>query len=146
MEEVPGVVVATTEAMAEALPAEATSAVEVEAPPNDKEEENDDEPPARTVFQGTLERHLPPNAQQATDFPRVLTDDAPRLAYRRRRGEDKRMLHWGQRKLLFSEIEFLVNHGTCCEPASSVTPSHLASRALRPNDAGLRRGSAGNPS
>ena len=77
----------------------------------------------RTVFEGTLERHLPTNAAPATSFPRVLTDDCPRLAYRRRKGEDKRMLHWGQRKLLFSEIEFLVNHGWPVAAFSSLCPA-----------------------
>ena len=41
---------------------------------------------------------------------RVLTDTSPRLPYRRRRGEMKSLVHWGQRKLILSEIEFLTNH------------------------------------
>eukprot|EP00160_Parvularia_atlantis_P021439 Unigene9301_Nuclearia_a/m.28401 Unigene9301_Nuclearia_a/g.28401 ORF Unigene9301_Nuclearia_a/g.28401 Unigene9301_Nuclearia_a/m.28401 type:complete len:403 (-) Unigene9301_Nuclearia_a:102-1310(-) len=40
-------------------------------------------------------------------FERVLRDDAPRAPYRRRRDEAKTVIHWGQRKLLMSEIEFL---------------------------------------
>lgn len=38
---------------------------------------------------------------------RVLSDSAPQLVYRRRKGELKTVCHWGQRKLLMSEIEFL---------------------------------------
>jgi SAM-dependent methyltransferase len=37
---------------------------------------------------------------------RVLPDDLPREVYRRRTNEIKSVLHWGQRKLLLSEIEF----------------------------------------
>eukprot|EP00668_Euglena_longa_P035980 GGOE01046232.1.p1 GENE.GGOE01046232.1~~GGOE01046232.1.p1 ORF type:complete len:450 (-),score=69.58 GGOE01046232.1:86-1435(-) len=40
-------------------------------------------------------------------FIRTLPADAPRLPYRRRKGEVKTTLHWGQRKLLMSEVEFL---------------------------------------
>jgi hypothetical protein len=40
-------------------------------------------------------------------LPRRLSSDSPRLPYRRRRGEIKSLVHWGQRKLLISEIEFL---------------------------------------
>lgn len=54
---------------------------------------------------------LNPDAHYAcrTDlrFERVLRADAPRLAYRRRHGEVKTVIHWGQRKLMLSEIEFL---------------------------------------
>ncbi|GIQ84406.1 poxvirus/kinetoplastid-type cap-specific nucleoside 2-O-methyltransferase, partial [Kipferlia bialata] len=38
---------------------------------------------------------------------RLLPQDAPQAPYRRRRGEAKSVLHWGQRKLFFSEVEFL---------------------------------------
>jgi cap2 methyltransferase len=40
-------------------------------------------------------------------FSRILEDDMPRLPYRRRKGEEKTVIHWGQRKVLMSEIEFL---------------------------------------
>jgi hypothetical protein len=40
-------------------------------------------------------------------FQRYITKDWPRLKYKRRTGEYKVQLHWGQRKLLLSEIEFL---------------------------------------
>ncbi len=38
---------------------------------------------------------------------RKLQDDDPELTYRRRKDELKTVHHWGQRKLLMSEIEFL---------------------------------------
>ncbi|QPB44310.1 poly A polymerase regulatory subunit [Medusavirus stheno T3] len=44
-------------------------------------------------------------------FSRVLAPDATRMPYRRRRGENKSVIHWGQRKLLMSEIEFLTLYG-----------------------------------
>jgi hypothetical protein len=40
-------------------------------------------------------------------FSRVLGEDMPRAPYKRRKGETKTVIHWGQRKLLMSEIEFL---------------------------------------
>lgn len=44
------------------------------------------------------------------DLPRTLSQDSPQLPYRRRRGERKTLVHWGQRKLLLSEIEFLTKY------------------------------------
>jgi len=44
-------------------------------------------------------------------FNRMLAPDAPRLKYRRRRGEEKTVIHWGQRKLFLSELEFLTMYG-----------------------------------
>ena len=41
------------------------------------------------------------------EFNRLLLPDAPGQEYRQRQGESKTMIHWGQRKLLLSEIEFL---------------------------------------
>lgn len=38
---------------------------------------------------------------------RILKEDAPTKKYRRRQGEKKSVLHWGQRKLLMAEIEFM---------------------------------------
>jgi hypothetical protein len=38
-------------------------------------------------------------------------DGDPELPYRRRQGEYKTVLHWGQRKLHVSEIEFLTEFG-----------------------------------
>ena len=45
------------------------------------------------------------------EFGRLLAPEAPRQKYRRRRGEVKTVIHWGQRKLLLSEIEFLTMYG-----------------------------------
>jgi hypothetical protein len=50
-----------------------------------------------------LERDLP--------FARQLLPDSPALPYHRRRNESKTVIHWGQRKLLLSEMEFLNMHG-----------------------------------
>jgi len=44
-------------------------------------------------------------------FNRLLPPDAPGQEYRRRQGESKTVIHWGQRKLLLSEIEFLTKFG-----------------------------------
>jgi 2-polyprenyl-3-methyl-5-hydroxy-6-metoxy-1,4-benzoquinol methylase len=41
------------------------------------------------------------------EFFRIVTDKIPRKKYHRRNREVKNTLHWGQRKLLLSEIEFL---------------------------------------
>ena len=55
-----------------------------------------------------------PHSLQAIDvetgfeFTRSLSSDYPRRPYRRRTGELKTVIHWGQRKLLLSEIEFLL--------------------------------------
>lgn len=43
---------------------------------------------------------------------RTLDRNAPKLSYRRRRGEPKSLSHWGQKKLLLSEIEFLTLYVT----------------------------------
>ena len=53
------------------------------------------------------------HAEAATDgtFSRVARPGDPRVPYRRRRGELKTVVHWGQRKLLMSEIEFLTMYG-----------------------------------
>ena len=50
-------------------------------------------------------------------FSRLLLPDAPRLAYRRRTGERKTVIHWGQRKLLLAELEFLTMYA---EPGLTV--------------------------
>ena len=44
-------------------------------------------------------------------FSRILEADYEQLPYRRRKGEVKTVIHWGQRKLLMSEIEFLTLYG-----------------------------------
>ncbi len=53
--------------------------------------------------QTELERELP--------FTRQLTPNSPALPYYRRRNESKTVIHWGQRKLLLSEMEFLNIYG-----------------------------------
>lgn len=40
----------------------------------------------------------------------ILRVDSPKLPYRRRDNEVKTAIHWGQRKLLISEIEFFTIH------------------------------------
>ena len=40
-------------------------------------------------------------------FTRILAPDAEKMVYRQRKGEEKTVIHWGQRKLLICEIEFL---------------------------------------
>ncbi len=49
------------------------------------------------------------NDNLITDIFRILPDNLPRLEYKIRTKEIKTVLHWGQRKLLLSEIEFFTN-------------------------------------
>jgi len=61
-------------------------------------------------------------------FVRTLGPDSSRERYRRRREEQKTVLHWGQRKLLLSEIEFLTLVGGPQHPvvyAGAAPGSHL---------------------
>ena len=51
-------------------------------------------------------RKLPVKSTIDTQMYRVLPDDLPREVYKRRTKEIKTLLHWGQRKLLLTEIEF----------------------------------------
>lgn len=44
-------------------------------------------------------------------FSRIVSEDDRKLPYRSRRLEPQKALHWGQRKLLLMEIEFLTNFG-----------------------------------
>jgi hypothetical protein len=44
-------------------------------------------------------------------FSRVMKPEDRELPYRSRRFESSKALHWGQRKLLLSEVEFLTDHG-----------------------------------
>jgi cap2 methyltransferase len=55
--------------------------------------------------------HVDVHTPATEPFGRVLLPTAPAKQYRRRRGETKSVLHWGQRKLLLAEIEFLSIHG-----------------------------------
>jgi hypothetical protein len=43
----------------------------------------------------------------STELPIVLGPASPSAPYRRRTGEDKPVVHWGQRKLFVSELQFL---------------------------------------
>lgn len=42
--------------------------------------------------------------------PRILHNNFERLKYQRRKNHNKTVVHWGQRKLLMSEIEFLTTY------------------------------------
>ena len=58
--------------------------------------------------------HLQQNkekVQKLETLERVLPKDAPRKEYYQRKGELRSTNHWGQRKLLLSEIEFLTEYG-----------------------------------
>jgi ubiquinone/menaquinone biosynthesis C-methylase UbiE len=50
---------------------------------------------------------LPNESYKKIDFFRTLTNKIPRVKYHRRNKDIKTTMHWGQRKLLLSEIEFL---------------------------------------
>ena len=54
-----------------------------------------------------MDAHCQPSLPPATHFHRVLPPDAPRQKYH---PHPTRALHWGQLKLLASEIEFLTPH------------------------------------
>lgn len=51
--------------------------------------------------------HVHDDAKFADTFSRILKPDAPSLPYERRKTVFKRALHWGQLKLMLTEIEFL---------------------------------------
>jgi hypothetical protein len=55
--------------------------------------------------------HLQINNAPFDHNSRILADHSPRAQYYERKGHCKSTLHWGQRKLLMSEIEFLTNYG-----------------------------------
>ena len=63
------------------------------------------------VLQVDLNANSGYESKEDIPFARTLRDDSPRLKYRRRQNEVKTVLHWGQRKLLLSEIEFLTKYG-----------------------------------
>ena len=61
------------------------------------------------------------------EFRRLLAPHAPRQTYRRRQGEVKTVIHWGQRKLLLAEIEFLTRFsepGACVVYAGAAPGTH----------------------
>ena len=53
--------------------------------------------------------HLPVNYEKAKFLSRILLPNAKREKYYRRTYEFKKTLHWGQLKLMLTEIEFLSN-------------------------------------
>ncbi len=65
-------------------------------------------------------------------FQRVVDADYPTLPYRRRKGEEKTVVHWGQRKLLLSEIEFLTLYGQEGHPVvyAGAAPGELLAAQL----------------
>lgn len=47
----------------------------------------------------------------------IITDNSPKLKYRARSKEEKKSVHWGQRKLLLSEVQFFtIYHDTVNNP------------------------------
>lgn len=66
-------------------------------------------PPTLPRRMQDLLRHLGNSTPLLSAEPplRVLQPQAPGEPYRRRQGERKSVVHWGQRKLLLAEIEFL---------------------------------------
>lgn len=67
----------------------------------------------RPTNNNNRETLLPPHCAQAVKprldipFQRVLLEDDPKSVYHSRKGQPKSVIHWGQRKLLISEIELL---------------------------------------
>jgi len=51
--------------------------------------------------------HIPPNALISNNFTRCITDSSPEIKYTSRVHDFKRSLHWGQLKLMLTEIEYL---------------------------------------
>lgn len=51
-------------------------------------------------------KHQNINSGNGSEMYRLLSDDLPRDVYKRRTKEVKNVIHWGQRKLLLTEIEF----------------------------------------
>jgi cap3/cap4 methyltransferase len=54
-------------------------------------------------------------------FPDAIAPGFPRRPYRTRRNEPKTAIHWGQRKLLLSEIQLLCEALTACGPNTKFT-------------------------
>lgn len=67
-------------------------------------------------------------------LPLLLDPRAPASVYRRRQDEDKTVVHWGQRKLLVSELTFLTMMG--CAPSSHDLIRSAAALADRRTAAG----------
>jgi hypothetical protein len=74
---------------------------------------NIDNNPHLEQCRGSKLIYIPQDKSLPDDYPiRISASDAPSLPYRRRHGEVKSTLHWGQRKLMLSEIEFLTKYTT----------------------------------
>ena len=78
-------------------------------------------PPPIFFFQNTQRLSLIMSVMCSEDPPVALDDSSPQTAYQRRKGEVKTTLHWGQRKLLMSEIDFLTRFGLPSD--TSTTPT-----------------------
>ena len=65
-------------------------------------------PHLRCVFANRQQMQYVDRWMQDTD--RIVSADSGRTQYKRRIGEAKTVVHWGQLKLLLSEIEFLTAH------------------------------------
>lgn len=62
----------------------------------------------KNPFNNYVASFIKPHAsKQQRDFFRILSEDIPREAYEQRYKDKRNYIHWGQRKLLLSEIEFL---------------------------------------
>ena len=62
------------------------------------------------------------------DIQRIMIRESARLPYRRRNHDHKSVVHWGQRKLLVSEIEFLTKfaeEGITCIYAGAAPGTHI---------------------
>jgi len=67
--------------------------------------------PRRFIEEGKLNDAEIRECRTALAFDRILRDDARTIPYRSRPDTYRPHMHWGQRKLLLSEIEFLTKFG-----------------------------------
>lgn len=76
---------------------------------------------------------------RALALERRALPTSPTAEYHRRKGEERTLLHWGQRKLLIAEIEFLTLHGHLADTvvyAGAAPGTHITVLAvLFPNHA-----------
>lgn len=77
----------------------------------------DENPHIRQVFASKREFRV--FTDEFSEKARLLEDGFPKSEYYRRLGEAKTVEHWGQRKLLLSEIEFLTRF--CAAPTTPTT-------------------------
>jgi hypothetical protein len=57
------------------------------------------------------DKSKPLECHKLSEIPRILKSNFPEKEYVSRKNEKHSAVHWGQRKLLMSEIEFLLNYG-----------------------------------